>query len=253
MTLLRSFLTGLALLLLASGCAPSDKDKTVYVAVAANFKPALDVLLEEFGEAEDYEVIVSTGSTGSLFTQILQGAPYDIFLAADQARPEALEAGHPELVAERMTYATGTLVLWAPDEEPLTAESLAASQLRHIAIANPDLAPYGRAAKEVIEALGLTDQSQEKLVSAENVGQAFVFAETRNADLGFVALSQVLARADNARGAYWIPDQSLYAPVRQDAVLLRKRADNATVASFWAYLKSEEVQTRISELGYKRN
>ena len=230
-----------------------DKDNTVYIAVAANFKPALDVLLEEFGEAEDYEVIVSTGSTGSLFTQILQGAPYDIFLAADQVRPEALELEYPELVAERITYATGMLVLWAPDEEPLTAESLAASQLRHIAIANPSLAPYGRAAKEVTEALGLTDRLQDKIVIAENVGQVFVFVETRNADLGFVALSQVLARPDTDRGAHWIPDQSLYAPVKQDAVLMRKRAETPAVAQFWAYLKSEKVQTRISELGYKLN
>lgn len=252
MALLRRTFCILLLSFAAKACAPSPEQDTVHVAVASNFTPVLEVLVDEFEREQAYKVVISTGSTGSLYTQITLGAPYNIFLAADQKRPAALEASTPDLVAERFTYATGQLVLWSPADVPVDETSLSSANMRRLAIANPKLAPYGRAAMEVLDATGHAETVRTKIVLAENVGQVLVFTQTRNADLGFVALAQTLSMPRAAQGSYWLPDQSLYTAVKQDAVLLDNASGNPAALAFWAFLKSEKVQTRIGELGYKQ-
>ncbi len=220
------------------------------IAVAANFKSTLDELEAAFEAQSGHDVIVTSGSTGKLYAQIVNGAPFDVFLAADQARPMRLEAEGAAVVGSRFTYAVGRLALWDPDGVAVGPERLSRGDDRRLAMANPDLAPYGAAARQVIAALNLSDATRDKLVFGENIGQTFAFIRTRNAELGFVALSQVLAAPAARRGAYWAPPQDMYDPIRQDAVLLARGAENDAARAFVAFLNSDDAASVIERHGY---
>ena len=220
------------------------------LAVAANFKPAMDALERAFEESSQHELTVVAGSTGKLYAQIVNGAPFDLFLAADQERPRRLEAEGMAVAGMRLTYAEGRIVLWDPNGGAVGPDRLAASDYRRLAIANPDLAPYGAAAVQVLSALDALEDHAPKIVRGENIGQAFAFVQTGNAELGFVALAQVLSLPGDIRGAYWTPPQDLYDPVRQDAVLLKRAAGNDAANAFMAFLKSEQATTIIDRFGY---
>lgn len=223
------------------------------IAVAANFAEAMDDLEPAFESATGHDLIVSTGSTGQIYAQIVNGAPYDIFLAADEERPALLEEQGTAVAGSRFTYAVGRLTLWSAGSQGIGedgAATLSRGDFRHLAIANPDLAPYGAAALETLAALGLREALKGKIVMGQNVGQAHALVSTGNAELGFVALSSVLALPSGSEGSRWdVPDE-LYAPIRQDAVLLTRAADNAAARAFLDWLQSDEARAIIAAHGY---
>ncbi len=223
------------------------------VAVASNFKEPLDRLETAFETGTDHRLIVVPGSTGKLYAQIVNGAPFDMLLAADRERPRLLEESGRAVAGSRFTYAVGRLVLWSADPHTVGADGAAILRqgaFRRLAIANPDLAPYGKAALQVLDALSLTERLRPKLVMGENIGQAFTLAATGNADLGFVALSQVQGLDRAKAGSSWEPSRTLYEPIRQDAVLLARASGNEAAHAFLDYLKSEAARTLIERSGY---
>jgi molybdate transport system substrate-binding protein len=220
----------------------------VKVAVAANFTAPMRDIASAFEQATGHKVIISFGSTGKLYTQIEHGAPFEVFLAADQARPQRLIADNK--ARDPFTYAIGQLVLWSADPhfiETDGATTLAAGQFNKLAIANPNTAPYGVAALEVLTALNKLDALQDKLVRGDSITQTYQFIATKNAELGFVALSQVILAN---QGSYWQVPQSMYTPLLQDAVLLAAGFDNPIAHSFLDYLKQLPVQRIIEHYGY---
>ncbi len=236
--------------LLASVPARADE---ALVAVATNFLGPAQALAEEFRRETGDEVRLVSGSTGKLTAQILRGAPYDAFLAADRERPALLVEKGAARADSRFTYARGCLALWSRDPERIGgdgAEALRAVDVRRVALANPALAPYGAAAEDVIAAFGLTDALAAKLVLGENVGQAQAMVATGNAALGFVALSGIAGPGRNPGGSRWVVPEDLHAPIRQDAVLLARAAPDGVAARFLAFLKREEAQSVIADYGY---
>ena len=209
----------------------------VLVAVAANFVRPAERLAADFADLHGSDVALVAGSTGKLYAQIRHGAPFDVFLAADQRRPALLEDEGLALAGSRFTYAVGRLALWSGhDGLQLHADTMRLGEYRKLAIANPELAPYGQAAREVLSRLGSLDRAQGRLVTAESVGQAFALVATGNADLGLVAAAQ----AQHAgRGSLWLIPAALHEPIRQDAVMLARARDNAAAAAFLGFLRSD--------------
>ncbi|HKI85248.1 MAG TPA: molybdate ABC transporter substrate-binding protein [Thermoanaerobaculia bacterium] len=220
------------------------------VATAANFLTACERLGAAFERRSGIAVEVVAGSTGKLYAQIMQGAPFDLFLAADAARPEKLATNGAGLSSSRVTYALGKLVLWAPGRSIAGrgAAVLEAAHFRHLAIANPRTAPYGAAAVETLEHLGLGRRLGPRLVRGEDVGQTFGFVAGRAAELGFVALAQVEARR-RPRREYWLVPSTLYHPIEQQAIIVRGGQRRAA-ARFVAFLRGAEGRKVIEDLGY---
>jgi molybdate transport system substrate-binding protein len=240
-----------ALLLLVLSLWPlAARADTALIAVAANFAKTAERLAQGFSAAASgHEIEISTGATGTLAAQIRNGAPFTLFLSADEKRPMELEAEGLAVPGSRFTYALGKLVLWGPDPRWVVldpAASLADPELKRLAIANPELAPYGRAAQEALTALGLWDSVQPKLVRGEDIAQTYQFVASRNAELGFVALSQVMDQS----GSRWEVPQDLYTPIRQQAVLLQPGKGNAAATVFLDYLRSEPAREIIRAAGY---
>jgi molybdate transport system substrate-binding protein len=232
--------------LLGAGQARAE---TALVAVAANFAKPAERLIQGFAAASGHEVKLSTGSTGNLAAQIRNGAPFTLLLSADERRPAELEAEGLAVAGSRFTYAVGRLVLWGPDPRWVVidpATSLNDPELKHLAIASPELAPYGRAAQEALTALGVWDAVQPKLVRGEDIAQTYQFVASGNAELGFIALSQVLDQS----GSRWEVPQDLYTPIRQQAVLLRPGEGNPAAKAFLDYLRSEPAREIIRASGY---
>lgn len=240
----------IAVLLSAASPAPAAE---ALVAVATNFLGPARALAEDFRRETGDEITLVSGSTGKLAAQILQGAPYEAFLAADQARPAMLVeegAAHPD---SRFTYARGRLALWSRDPARIGedgAAALAAGDVRRVALANPALAPYGVAAEQAIAALGLAGALADKLVLGENVGQAQAMVATGNAELGFVALAGLTGPEGEAGGSRWLVRQALHDPIRQDAVLLARADPGGAAARFLDYLKGEPARALIAAHGY---
>lgn len=240
----------LAPLLTALHAPRADAD-SVTVAVASNFIAPLAALERRFEADSGHELTVVAGSTGQLYAQIKNGAPFDVFLSADQEHPEMLIANGFGDGTTRLTYAVGRLALWTRDADklaPLALDSLRRTDYRWLAIANPELAPYGLAAQQALEKLGLWDTLQPRIVRGENIAQTFGMAETRNADLAFVALSQAVAYAKPA--AYVEIPAELYEPIRQDAILLTRARSNAAALAFLAFLQTAEARELIERFGY---
>ena len=221
---------------------------TVNVAVAANFTDAANEIAVAFAEASDHEAVLSFGATGQFYTQITQGAPFEVFLAADDERPTlAIEEGYG-VEGSVFTYAIGQLVLYSIEEGKVTGpETLEANDFQQIAIANPETAPYGKAAVETMEALGVYESLQPKIVQGQNIGQAYQFVETGNAEVGFVALGQV---SQTEAGSRWVVPQENYEPIRQDAVLLTTGEDNPAAKAFLEFLQGDEAAAIIEKYGY---
>jgi len=243
---------GLRSILVAAICvviaAPVAQAGTTSVAVAANFSQAAREIGARFARDTRHQAVFSFGSTGQLYTQISQGAPFDVYLAADQARPaRAVDDGYA-VPGSRFTYATGRLVLFSKDPDLVEGmHTLEETRLTRIAIANPATAPYGAAAVEVLNRLGLYDRLAGRLVRGNNVAQAYQFVETGNAELGFVALSQT---AGDDAGSRWIVPERLHAPIAQDAVLLERGADKPAARAFLKFLKGPRAQAVKSAYGY---
>ncbi|WP_067098597.1 molybdate ABC transporter substrate-binding protein [Marinomonas atlantica] len=224
----------------------------VHAAVAANFTGAMKFVVAQFEQDTGYDVRLSFGSSGKILAQIQNGAPFDVFLSADQAKPQALQNKGLVQEGSRFTYAIGALALWSslPDFIENDYSRLTSDDYNKLALANPKLAPYGLAATEVLQALGLKDATQAKWVQGENIAQTYQFVATGNADLGFVALSQIMSKGHVTEGSSWIVPSDLYSPIRQDAVLLKTAKDNSAATALLAYLQSDAAQQIIQSYGY---
>lgn len=226
---------------------------TVRVAVATNFLAPLRALAPDFAEATGHSLRISAGATGQLFAQIGQGAPYDVFLAADQARPEKAVENGWALAESRFTYAFGRIALLSGlSDRAATPEDLTKNQTEKIALADPRLAPYGRAAEEVIARLGLTEALRPRLVRGKTAAQAFQFTRSGAAAFGFVALSQIRAVEGEPidPDRYWIAPETHHAPIAQDAVLLAGAVDKAAALAFLEFLKSDQAKRVLRRFGY---
>lgn len=225
----------------------------VRVAVAANFLATLNTIATKFEQDSGHTAVVSSGSSGKLYAQIKNGAPFDVFFSADVTRPKLLEEEGFAVPGSRFTYAVGRLTLWHPGPSMIEGNEqsvLLSNDVRHVAIANPKTAPYGAAAKEALQTLGLWEQVQDRLVRGENIGQTFHFVFSKNAQLGFVALSQVLGPKIDGSGSRWDVPTHLYAPIRQQAVLLRSGQRQEVARAFLDYVKGVRARSVIERFGY---
>lgn len=227
--------------------------ETALVAVAANFAEAAEALAGPFRAASGHDLELTTGSTGKLYAQIGEGAPFDILLSADDATPARLIEEGNAVAGSSFTYAIGKLTLWSSDPARIGADGPAALEdpsLRFVALANPDLAPYGVAARQVLQSLGLWDALQPKIVMGQNIGQAHSMVSTGAAEVGFVALSAVMSPRAPAQGSRWDVPQDLFTPIRQDAVLLNHGAENPAAQAFLDFLRTPEAAVVIEGFGY---
>jgi molybdate transport system substrate-binding protein len=238
--------------LLALVLSATVRAGTVQVAVAANFTEPMKAIAADFEKDTGNTVQLSFGSTGKFYSQIKNGAPFDVFLAADTATPARLEKEGDTVPGSIFTYATGKLVLWSakPGVVDGQGEVLKKNEFRNIAIASPKLAPYGAAAVQTLTQLGLLANLEPKFVTGESIGQTFSFVSTGNAELGFVALSQVFEGNKIKSGSGWIVPENLHAPLRQDAVQLARAKDNQAAAALLTYLKGDKARAVIRSYGY---
>ena len=225
----------------------------VQVAVAANFTAPLQAIAAEFEKDTGHSVLASFGATGQLYAQIQHGAPFEVLLSADESTPAKLDSEGLGVSGSRFTYAVGSLVLWSAKPGYLDGSdaALKANQYRHLAIADPKTAPYGLAATQVLDKLGLTDAVQGKLVTGQSIAKALHFIATGNAELGFVALSQVYQDGQLSSGSAWIVPAELHSPIRQDALILKKGEHNPAAAALTEYLKGEKAAKIIKSYGYQ--
>lgn len=240
---------GLAALLAA---APAQADEAL-VAVAANFAGAVEAIGGAFAKDTGHTIQVTTGATGKLYAQIGEGAPFAILLSADAKTPAKLEEEGNAVAGTRFTYAVGKLSLWSADSGRIGADpkaALTAPETLHVAIANPDLAPYGVAAREALTAMGLWETIQPRIVMGENIGQTFSMVDSGAAQMGFVATSAVQAPGKEPKGSRYDVPQELFKPIRQDAILLRPGEGNAAATAFLDYLKGDKAKAIIASFGY---
>ena len=229
------------------GFIPTIQAEEVHIAVAANFTAAMKEISAHFEQETGHKPLVSFGSTGKLYVQIINDAPFEVFLAADQERPRLLHE-QDQLGEKPFTYAIGKLVLWSRDEQrELSAATLKAGNFKRLALANPKTAPYGAAAVQVMEHLQLVESLRSKWIKGDSITQTHQFVATGNAELGFVALAQI---ALNDTGSRWEIPQEYYNPIRQDAMLLKRGANNVAAKAFIEYLQSEAAKTVIQRFGY---
>ena len=246
-------LRGLLSLLAVCFLPLSSYAREVTVAVAANFTAPMKVIAQDFETETGHRAVLAFGATGQLYAQIKNGAPFQILLAADDKIPAKLEREGLGLAGTRFTYATGKLVLWSKkaglvDDQ---GEPLKSGKFNKIAVANPKLAPYGAAAMEVVERMGLTAAITPKIVQGANISQVFQFVSSGNAPLGFVALSQVFEGGKIKEGSGWIVPSNMHKPIKQDVILLRSGKDNAAAQALMQYLRSDKAKAVIRSFGYE--
>jgi molybdate transport system substrate-binding protein len=239
-------------MLIAGLFATSAQAAEVSVAVAANFTAPMQKIAAAFEQDTGHKAILAFGSTGKFYAQIKNGAPFQVLLSADDETPARLEREGLGVSGTRFTYAIGRLVLWSrqPGLVDDKGEVLRTGKFERIALADPKLAPYGAAAVEVLNGLGLMSSLAPKFVQGENIGQTYQFVATGNAELGFVALSQVFAEGKLTQGSAWMIPAGLHAPIRQDAVVLSPGKDNAAAAALMAYLRNDRARAIIRSFGY---
>jgi len=246
--MLRRFLP--VLLSLSAGAAGAAQ---VQVAVAANMAAPMQKIAADFARATGHEAVVAVGSTGRFYAQIRSGAPFELLLAADDETPAKLEQEGLGVPGTRFTYAIGRLALWSADANAVDPRGAVLKQPPRgkLAIADPKLAPYGAAAVEALTKLGVLAAWQPHIVQGENIGQAYQFAATGNATLGFVALAQVMADGRIAKGSAWLVPAQLYTPLKQDAIVLKPGAANPAAAALAGYLKSDAARATLRGYGYE--
>lgn len=239
----------LILTALLAGAAHAD---TVSVAVAANFTAPMQKIAAEFAKDTGHKAELSFGATGKFYAQISNGAPFGVLLAADDTTPAKIAREGKGVADSRFTYAVGKLVLWSKQDGYVDAQGavLKTGKFQHVAIANPKLAPYGLAAEQTLTQLGLLEQIKPKFVQGENIGQTYQFAATGNAELGFVALSQVMEDGKIKSGSAWLVPSSMYEPIRQDAIVLNTAKDNAAAKALMDYLRGDKARAIITSYGY---
>jgi len=223
--------------------------ETIRVATASNFSETIKVIAHQFEQESGHTVMIISGSSGKHYAQIKNGAPFDAFFSADSQRAERLDRENIAVPGSRFTYAIGKVVLWSPEDNYIVqqADILTQGKFRYLAIANPKLAPYGLAAQQVLKKAGIWNKLRSRMVRGENIGQTFQFVKSRNAELGFIALSQIKRPNQTIEGSYWAVPQSLYTPILQQAVLLKK-SDAGQL--FLDFMKTQKVQQIIHNSGY---
>jgi len=225
----------------------------VKVAVAANFAQTLKEIATVFEKDTGHKLAITQGSTGKLYAQISQGAPFEVFLSADDETPEKLVTEGKAINGTRFTYAIGRLALWSPKPDLVDegGQVLKTDKFRFLAIANARVAPYGRAAVQVMQKLGVLASIEPRVVQGESITQTFQFISTGNAQLGFVALSQINDNGKIKTGSAWIVPENMHEPLRQDAVLLNPGKDSAAATALLNFLKSEKAKKIIATYGYQ--
>ena len=243
-----SLLTGLAFAAVSLTVQAAE----VQVAVAANFTAPMQKIAAEFEKDTGHKALLAFGATGKFYAQIKNGAPFAVFLAADEKTPATLESEGDAVSGSRFTYAIGALVLWSakPGFVDDQGAVLKKGEFQHLAIANPKTAPYGAETIKVLTRLSLLDAIQPKLVTGENISQTYQFIVTGNAELGFVALSQVMFDGKLSSGSAWIVPADLHDPIRQDAVILAKGKDQPAAKALVEYLKGKKATAIIQSYGY---
>ncbi len=234
---------------IVAGAARADEVK---VAVAANFAAPMQAIAAGFEKETGHKALLSTGATGKFYAQIKNGAPFQVLLAADDETPAKLEAEGLGVKGSRFTYAVGRLVLWST-KEGLVEEGgkvLASNRFNKLAIANPKLAPYGAAAVEVLNRMGLLTAVEPRFVQGENIAQTHQFVASGNADLGFVALAQVWRAGTLTGGSGWVVPADRHDPIRQDAILLAPGANSTAAHALLKYLQGGAAQAVIRAFGY---
>ena len=219
------------------------------IATASNFSPTLKAIAQQFEIDSGHKISIISSSTGKLYAQIINGAPFDAFFSADTKRAELLDLKGIGIAGSRFTYAIGKIILWSPKTNYIDSEGkiLSTDSFHHLAIANPKLAPYGKAAQEVLQHYNLWKPLSSRMVRGENIGQTFQFVKSANAELGFIALSQVQQADTKISGSFWKVPQSLYSPIKQQAILLN---DNSVSRQFLSYVKSQRALNIIQNSGY---
>ncbi|UVL63815.1 molybdate ABC transporter substrate-binding protein [Pseudomonas sp. B21-032] len=225
----------------------------VQVAVAANFTAPIQAIAKDFEKDTGHKLVAAYGATGQFYAQIKHGAPFEVFLAADDSTPEKLENEGDTVKGSRFTYAIGTLALWSAKDGYVDTKGdvLKKNEFKHLSIANPKAAPYGLAATQVLSKLQLTEATKGKIVEGQNITQAYQFVSTGNAELGFVALSQIYKDGKVSSGSAWIVPSNLHEPIKQDAVILNKGKDNAAAKALVEYLKGPKAAAVIKSYGYE--
>jgi molybdate transport system substrate-binding protein len=251
---MKATFSALAILSCCVVAVPASADE-VKVAVAANFTAPMQKIAADFEKDTGHKALVSSGATGAFYAQIKNGAPFEVFLSADDETPAKLEGEGLGVKGTRFTYAIGKLVLWSakPGYVDASGEVLQKGAFQHLSIANPKTAPYGAAGVEVLKKKGLYDALQAKVVQGENISQAHQFVATGNAELGFVALSQVWKDGALTSGSAWIVPASEYSPIRQDAILLSTGANKPAADALLKYLKGDKAKAVIKSYGYEVN
>ncbi|MCQ4261878.1 molybdate ABC transporter substrate-binding protein [Stutzerimonas stutzeri] len=224
----------------------------VQVAVASNFTAPMQEIAARFERDTGHQARLAFGASGKFYAQIRNGAPFEVLLSADDTTPQRLEQEGAAVPDSRFTYAVGRLVLWSAIAGLIKdgPERLKAGDFRHLAVANPKTAPYGAAAQSTLVHLGLADKLRSRLVQGENIAQTYQFVASGNAQLGFIALSQVAKNGEIAAGSGWIVPTDLHSPIRQDAVLLTKGKDNPAARALMDYLAQPQVRELIQSYGY---
>lgn len=232
-----------------AGAAHAD---TISVAVASNFTAPMQKIAAEFAKDTGHKAELSFGATGKFYAQISNGAPFGILLAADDTTPAKIAREGKGVADSRFTYAVGKLVLWSKQDGYVDAQGavLKTGKFQHVAIANPKLAPYGLAAEQTLTQLGLLEQIKPKFVQGENIGQTYQFAATGNAELGFVALSQMMEDGKIKSGSAWLVPAAMHEPIRQDGIILNNAKDNAAAKALMDYLQGDKARAIISAYGY---
>ncbi len=227
---------------------PGAQAADVNIAVAANFTDAVKEIGTAWEKTSGLKAVFSFGATGALFTQISQGAPFEVFLSADQATVTKAGAEGHAVASTQYTYAIGKLVLFSKNKDAVKGEqTLKDAKFDKISIAAPNAAPYGAAAVETMKALGVYEKLRPKIVEGQNITQAYQFVETGNAEVGFIALSQIVTNTDGSR---WLVDQKYYTPIKQDAVLTKKGESAAAARDFLAFLRGPEAKAVKEKFGY---
>jgi molybdate transport system substrate-binding protein len=243
-----------SLLALSFTLAAAAQAEEVSVAVAANFTAPMQAIAAAFADDTGHEAKTAFGSSGKFYAQISNGAPFEVFLSADAEKPARLAEDGMTVPGTAFTYALGTLVLWSADADFIPegdgAAVLQAGDFRKLAIANPNTAPYGAAAIATMQALDVAAAIEPKLVQGENIAQTYQFVSTGNAELGFVALSQVIEDGEIGSGSGWLVPGDLHEPIRQDAVILKRGADNPAAQALMDYLQGGRAQAIIRAYGY---
>ena len=249
----RSFTPGALAALIGCLAVTGVQADEVQVAVAANFTAPIQAIASDFEKDTGHKLIAAYGATGQFYTQIKNGAPFEVFLAADDSTPEKLEKEGDIVPGSRFTYAIGTLALWSAKDGYVddAGKVLEKNQFKHLSIANPKAAPYGLAATQVLAEQGLTDKVKDKIVEGQNITQAYQFVSTGNAELGFVALSQIFKDGKVSHGSAWIIPETMHDPIKQDAVILKKGENNPAAKALTEYLKGPKAEAIIKSYGYQ--